>query len=75
LRFACDGPGRDHALDLIDTQMMAMFGTARERSEAEFRDLLVESGFAFRRLIPTAPRRSPLSSRSPHWMSICPRIM
>ena len=39
---------------LIDTQMMAMFGMARERSEAEFRDLLAETGFAFRRLIPTA---------------------
>ena len=44
----------DPILYLIDTQMMAMFGTARERSEAEFRSLLVETGFAFRRLIPTA---------------------
>ena len=40
-------------LYLIDTQMMAMFGAARERSETAFRDLLVESGFTFRRLIPT----------------------
>jgi len=43
----------DPILYLLDTQMMAMFGTARERSEAEFRDLLTETGFAFRRLIPT----------------------
>ena len=43
----------DPILYLIDTQMMAMFGTARERTEAEFRDLLTEIGFAFRRLIPT----------------------
>lgn len=43
----------DPMLYLIDTQMMAMFGTARERTEAEFRDLLAETGFAFRRLIPT----------------------
>jgi hypothetical protein len=41
-------------LYLVDTQMMAMFGAARERSEVEFRDLLTETGFAFRRLIPTA---------------------
>ena len=41
-------------LYLLDTQMMAMFGSARERSEAEFWELLVDSGFAFRRLIPTA---------------------
>jgi len=44
----------DPILYLIDTQMMAMFGSARERTEPEFRDLLVASGFAFRRLIATA---------------------
>lgn len=43
----------DPFLYSVDTQMLAMFGTARERSEAEFRDLLVETRFAFRRLIPT----------------------
>lgn len=41
-------------LYLLDVQMMAMFGTARERSEAEYANLLAESGFAFRRSIPTA---------------------
>lgn len=40
-------------LYLLDTQMMAMFGAARERNEAEFRELLSESGFDFRRLIST----------------------
>ena len=41
-------------LYLVDTQMMAMFGAAHERTEAAFRDLLAESGFLFRRCIPTA---------------------
>jgi hypothetical protein len=39
-------------------QMMAMFGTGRERSEAEFRALLASTGFAWRRTVPTA---SPVS--------------
>jgi hypothetical protein len=39
---------------LLDTQMMAMFGSARERSEAEFRHLLRASGFELRRVIATA---------------------
>ena len=39
-------------------QMMAMFGSARERTEAEFRGLLAGSGFALRRVIPTG---SPIS--------------
>ena len=52
----------DPILYLIDTQMMAMFGTARERSEAEFKDLLAESGFAFQRLIPTASQVSIVES-------------
>lgn len=38
---------------LVDTQMMAMFGSARERTEAEFAALLAKSGFALRRLVPT----------------------
>ncbi len=38
---------------LIDVHMMAMFGAARERTEAEFGDLLAASGFALRRTIPT----------------------
>jgi hypothetical protein len=38
---------------LIDTQMMAMFGTARERTSDEFANLLSESGFTLRRVIPT----------------------
>ena len=43
---------------LIDMQMMAMFGSARERTQAEFGELLAASGFAPLRLIPTA---SPVS--------------
>lgn len=47
-------PARGRATGyLIDVQMMAMFG-ARERSEAEFRSLLDQSGFSLRRVIPTA---------------------
>ena len=38
---------------LVDTQMMAMFGSARERTEHEFASLLSESGFTLRRAIPT----------------------
>jgi SAM-dependent methyltransferase len=48
-------PSRGDAfLYLIDAQMMTMFGTARERTEAEYSALLAASGFAFRRTIPTA---------------------
>ena len=43
---------------LIDMQMMAMFGYARARSEAEFRALLDQAGFALTLVVPTA---SPLS--------------
>ena len=43
---------------LIDVQMMAMFGHARARSEAEFSSLLERSGFALERIIPTV---SPVS--------------
>lgn len=43
----------DSMLYLLDTQMMAMFGAARERNETEFRNLLNESGFGFRRLLGT----------------------
>lgn len=39
---------------LVDTQMMAMFGSARERTEPEFRELLRPSGFALERAIETA---------------------
>jgi hypothetical protein len=39
---------------LIDMQMMAMFGHARARSEAEFRSLLDLTGFTLQRIIPTA---------------------
>ena len=38
---------------LIDAQMMAMFGTARERTRNEFANLLSEAGFTLRRVIPT----------------------
>ena len=43
---------------LVDTQMMAMFGAARERTEAEFGALLTQSGFALRRAIATKSRVS-----------------
>jgi hypothetical protein len=44
---------------LIDTHMMAMFGQARERTEAEFRDLLLgRSGFVLTKVVRT---RSPVS--------------
>ncbi|QRM31391.1 methyltransferase [Microvirga sp. VF16] len=39
---------------LVDMQMMAMFGCARERTEAEFRSLLEQSGFSLLRVIPIA---------------------
>ena len=38
---------------LVDTQMMTMFGTARERTRDEFANLLSEAGFTLRRVIPT----------------------
>jgi O-methyltransferase domain len=38
---------------LIDMQMMAMFGNARERTEAEFGELLERSGFGIVRVIET----------------------
>lgn len=52
-------PARGRATGyLIDTQMMAMFGHARERSEAEFRGLFALSDFELQRVVPTA---SPVS--------------
>ena len=42
--------------------MMAMFGTAHERTEAAFRNLLVENGLAFQRLISTASQVSVIES-------------
>jgi hypothetical protein len=39
-------PAQGRPIDyLVDTQMMAMFGSARERTEHEFANLLSESGF------------------------------
>jgi hypothetical protein len=38
---------------LVDTQMMAMFGGARERTESEFDRMLTDSGFTVRRVIRT----------------------
>jgi hypothetical protein len=47
-------PARGRPTDyLVDTQMLAMFGSARERTEGEFAGLLSESGFRLRRVIPT----------------------
>lgn len=39
---------------LMDMQMMAMFGQARERTEAEFRSLLEKSGFKLTNIFPTS---------------------
>lgn len=47
---------------LIDMQMMAMFGTARERSEDEFRNLVAAAGFAWRRTVPTTSSVSVLEA-------------
>jgi hypothetical protein len=38
---------------LVDVQMMAMFGDARERTKDEFTNLLSASGFTFKKIIPT----------------------
>ncbi len=38
---------------LVDMQMMAMFGSARERTEVEFDNLLSKAGFKLRRVIRT----------------------
>jgi hypothetical protein len=43
---------------LHDMQMMAMFGSARERTEAEFGVLHADADSALRRVIPT---KSPIS--------------
>jgi hypothetical protein len=43
---------------LVDMQMMAMFGSARERTEDEFHGLLSKAGFTLQRVIRTA---SPVS--------------
>ena len=48
-------PARGRATSyLIDMQMMAMFGRARARSEAEFRALFDQTGFSLRRVIATS---------------------
>ncbi len=39
---------------LVDSQMMAMFGSARERTEDEFHALLSQAGFRLQRVIRTA---------------------
>jgi hypothetical protein len=43
---------------LLDIQMMALYGRARERTEAEFDELLANSGLKRVRVIPT---KSPVS--------------
>lgn len=51
-------PARAAAMAYLDIQMMAMFGSARIRSEQEFRNLLDESGFSTLRIIPTSAQIS-----------------
>ncbi len=47
-------PTRGQSVDyLVDVTMMAMFGSARERTRDEFAGLLSETGFALRRVIQT----------------------
>ncbi len=43
---------------LVDMQMLAMFGNARERTEADFREVLASAGFDLGRVISTS---SPVS--------------
>ena len=38
---------------LVDMQMMAMFGNARERTEVEFRELVIDAGFDLARVTAT----------------------
>jgi hypothetical protein len=48
-------PARGQPTDyLVDLQMMAMFGDARERTRAEFERLMAASGLSLVRVIPTA---------------------
>jgi hypothetical protein len=57
-------PSRGQATTyLIDIQMMAMFGRARERTEAEFRALLEESGLSLHRVIRIASPTSIIEVR------------
>ena len=52
-------PARGRATSyLLDIQMMAMFGSARERSEVEFRSLFDQSGFSLGRVISTTSQIS-----------------
>lgn len=52
-------PSRGRSTDyLIDMQMMAMFGSARARTEEEFRALLAKAGLLLRKRIAT---KSPIS--------------
>jgi O-methyltransferase domain len=47
-------PMRGRPIDyLVDVQMMAMFGDARERTKDEFAGLLSASGFTLRKVLPT----------------------
>lgn len=60
-------PARGKATSyLIDMQMMAMFGHARARSEAEFRGLLDRAGFALQRIISTASLVSIIEATPTH---------
>jgi hypothetical protein len=55
-------PARGRATGhLIDVLMMAMFGHARARTEAEFRALLDQAGFVLAHVIPTASALSLVS--------------
>jgi hypothetical protein len=53
---------------LVDTQMMAMFGSARERTEREFVELLTACGMALRRVIatPSAVQILEVAAMPPH---------
>ena len=42
-----------HFGKLLDLEMLTLTPRGRERTQAEFRDLLQRSGFKFRRVIPT----------------------
>lgn len=50
---------------LLDVQMMAMFGSARERSREEFSTILSAAGFKLVRIIPTPSQVSIIESAIP----------
>lgn len=60
-------PAQGRVLDyLLDVQMMAMFGAAKERTADEFESLLRTAGFDLRRIIATASPASLIEAAPAH---------